>query len=161
MEHSIMQKKSLNNNNRTLLDYQMFVIKDFIDEFYNKTIFKNGKEMDRNLSPSFIKSLFAFTDENKTYPIGELGQNAQVKRSTMTDMVDRMEREGLAERVRDNGDRRVVKVQLTKKGKKIRQQFYKKRRSEFQMLFSQLQQSQVQQFISHLEEASKILKKIK
>ncbi len=151
------EKKS---NKPTDLDHQMLVIKNFIDEFYNKTVFKGGSSSDTDISPSFIKSIFAFADENTAYPIGALGENAKVKRSTMTDMVDRMERDGLAERVRDDGDRRVVKVRLTKKGKRIRKEFHKKRRAEFQAVFSQLTPEEIRKFVAHLEEAYKILMKI-
>lgn len=91
--------------NTDSIDYQMGVIKFFIDEFYNKTVFRSENESGTDLSPSFIKSLFAFEKPEEEYPIGELGKNARVKSSTMTDMVDRMEKEGLAERVRDKNDR--------------------------------------------------------
>lgn len=142
------------------LDYQMLVVKDFMDELYSKTLFKNGGETGSELSPSFIKAIFAFTEENGEYPIGELGKNARVKSSTMTDMADRLEKEGFAERVRDDGDRRVVKVRLTAKGKKIRKEFVKRRRAEFEVLFSQLKEKESRQLIEHLNEACKILKKI-
>ena len=142
------------------IDYQMNIIKNFIDEFYNKTVFKSENENGTDLSPSFIKSLFAFESIDKEYPIGELGKNARVKSSTMTDMVDRMEKAGLAERVRDNNDRRLVKVRLTEKGKQTRQEFYKKRRSEFASLFNQLDPDEVHKFIKNLSEATEILNKI-
>ena len=142
------------------LDYQMLIIKNFIDEFYNKTVFKSGRSKDADISPSFIKSIFAFADENTAYPIGALGENAKVKRSTMTDMVDRMERDGLAERVRDDDDRRVVKVRLTQKGKRVRKEFHRKRRAEFQTVFSQLSAEEIRDFVAHLEAAYNILKKI-
>jgi DNA-binding MarR family transcriptional regulator len=139
----------------------MLVIKNFIDEFYNKTLFRDGQKRDTDLAPTFIKSLFAFIDEDREYPIGELGANAKVKSSTMTDMVDRMEREGIAERVRDDGDRRVVKVRLTARGKKMKKEFYQKRRTEFEELFAQLTAAEIRDFIAHLDEAYKILQKIK
>jgi DNA-binding MarR family transcriptional regulator len=94
------------------------------------------------------------------YPIGTLGENSRVKKSTMTDMVDRMERDGMAERIRDITDRRVVMVKLTKKGKKVRREFLRKRRAEFQSIFSQLNSGEVRKFVSYLEKASKMLKKI-
>jgi len=143
------------------IDSQMRVVRDFIDEFYNKTIFKNGAKTDTDLTPTVIKALFAFTDDTGEYPIGELGKNAQVKRSTITDMVDRLERDGVAERVRTSSDRRVVKVRLTEKGKKLKSDFTTKRRSEFQSIFSKLHQDETKQLIHHLNEAYKILKKIK
>ena len=155
-----MQKKVKSSKKFDNLDYQMLVVKDFIDEFYNKTVFKNGENLGTELSPPFIKSLFAFTEEDREYPIGELGKNARVKRSTITDMVDRLEKDGIAERVRDDGDRRVVKVRLTARGKKVRSEFVKKRRAEIQSLFSKLEEKETRQLINHLNEAYKILKKI-
>jgi len=143
------------------LDYQMMVIKEFIDEFYAKTIYRDKKSASSNFPPQIIKFLFAFPDEKKAYRIGELGVNARVKRSTMTDMVDRMEKEGIAARERDNGDRRVVMVRLSDKGKRMRKAFYQGRRQEFQAIFSQLTDFEVNTFISSLLEATKILKKIK
>jgi DNA-binding MarR family transcriptional regulator len=83
-----------------------------------------------------------------------------VKKSTMTDMVDRMERDGMAERIRDNTDRRVVKVKLTQKGRKVRGAFLRKRRAEFQTIFSQLSSGEIRQFVSYLEKAANVLKKI-
>ncbi len=142
------------------IDYQLHVIRDFLDAFYDKTIFKSRRAMDTELPPSAIKFLFAFIDENTAYPIGELGDNSRVKKSTMTDMVDRMERDGMAARVRDNTDRRVVKVKLTKLGKKVRGEFLRKRRAEFQSIFSQLSSGEIRQFVSYLEKASNLLKKI-
>ena len=142
------------------IDYQMNIIKFFIDEFYNKTVFRSENKSGTDLSPSFIKSLFAFVNPEEDYPIGELGRNARVKSSTMTDMVDRMEDEGLAERIRDRNDRRLVKVRLTKKGKKTRQEFYKKRRGEFESIFNQLAPEDVHKFIKNMSEATEILKKI-
>jgi DNA-binding MarR family transcriptional regulator len=142
------------------IDYQMYVIRDFLDAFYDKTIFKSRRAADTELPPSSIKFLFAFTDENTAYPIGTLGENSRVNKSTMTDMVDRMERDRMAERIRDKKDRRVVKVKLTKKGKQVRREFLRKRRAEFQSIFSQLTSGEIKRFVSYLEKASEILKKI-
>lgn len=136
------------------------MVKDFIDEFYNKTVFKGGEKLGRDLSPSFIKSLFAFNEKEREYPIGELGKNAGGKKSTITDMVDRLEKDGIAERVRDDGDRRVVRMRLTAKGREIRKEFVKKRREEIQNIFSKLKEAETRLLIEHLSKACKILKKI-
>ncbi len=155
-----MHKKLKKSKKLESLDEKMLVIKDFIHVFYNETLFKNGKKMAADLPSSFIKALFAFSDPDSEVPIGELGKNARVKSSTMTDMVDRLEQAGFAERVRSDGDRRVVNVRLTEKGKKIRQDFSQMRRQEFQALFSKLQEEDTLHLIFHLDEAAKILKKI-
>ncbi|MEI6128018.1 MAG: MarR family transcriptional regulator [Pseudomonadota bacterium] len=143
------------------LDSQMRVVRDFIDALYNKTLFKNGKEAGTELPPWVIKSLFAFIVDTGEYPMGELGRNAQVKTSTITNMVDRLEKTGIAERVRYPGDRRVVKVRLTKKGKSIKKEFSQKRRTEFQGILTKLGEKETRQLIYHLDKAYQLLKKIK
>jgi DNA-binding MarR family transcriptional regulator len=142
------------------LNAQMIVVREFMDEFYDKTVFQDEGDLSSDLTASRIKSLFAFRDENKAYPVGELRKNARVKRSTITDMVDRLEGDGIAERLRDESDRRVVKVRLTDKGKKIRREFYQKRRKEMETIFSRLTEQEKKKLLSHLIGASQILKKI-
>jgi DNA-binding MarR family transcriptional regulator len=142
------------------LNAQMLVIKDFIDEFYNKTLFQSGKVLNSDLTPSQIKSLFAFRVDDEEYPIGELGRNAQVKSSTMTDMIDRLEKEKIVERIRDDDDRRVVKVHLTDKGKKIKREFTQKTRKGVETAFSKLSEEEVRTLLDHLNGAYQILKKI-
>jgi DNA-binding MarR family transcriptional regulator len=143
------------------IDTQLLIVRDFIDEFYNKTVFQKGSSSSSSdLTPTLIKSLYAFQDANKSYPIGELGRNARVKSSTITDMVDRLERDGIAERFKADGDRRVIQVRLTAKGKKIRQEFTQKRRQEFEALFAKLHDTEKKNLLHHLESAYQILKKI-
>ncbi|MBW1823976.1 MAG: winged helix-turn-helix transcriptional regulator, partial [Deltaproteobacteria bacterium] len=132
------------------LNAQMLVIKDFIDEFYNKTLFQSGKVLNSDLTPSQIKSLFAFKVDDDDYPIGELGRNARVKSSTMTDMIDRLEKEKIVERIRDDDDRRVVKVHLTDKGKKIKREFTQKTRKGVETAFSKLSEEEVRTLLDHL-----------
>jgi len=42
-----------------------------------------------------------------------------VKSSTVTGVVDRLEKKGLAERMRNSPDRRMITIQLTHTGKKL------------------------------------------
>jgi DNA-binding MarR family transcriptional regulator len=48
--------------------------------------------------------------------LSELSERINAQNSTVTGIVDRMEREGLVERKRSSDDRRVVHIRLTKKG---------------------------------------------
>ncbi len=140
---------------------RMLVVKDFIDEFYNKTVFQNGKAANSDLTPSQIKSIFAFKEDNRGYPMGELGRNARVKSSTITDMIDRLEKDGIAERFKDDGDRRVVKVHLTAKGREIKRQFALRMRSGIEQAFSKLSEEEKNALLDHLKGAYEILKRIK
>jgi DNA-binding MarR family transcriptional regulator len=78
----------------------------------------------------------------------------------MTDMIDRLEKDGIAERIRDDGDRRVVKVRLTNKGKKIKRQFSVKMRTGIEEAFAHLSEAEKRILIDHLKGAYQILKRI-
>ena len=156
-----MNKREPSKKNLDAVDEQMFLVRKFMAEFYDKTVFQKEANLNSDLTASRIKSLFAFEDESLAYPIGELGRNARVKRSTITDMVDRLERDGIAERYRDDRDRRVVKVRLTETGKRMRREFNKKRRKEMEALFSKLNEREKRMLLNHLYGAYRLLKKIK
>jgi DNA-binding MarR family transcriptional regulator len=54
-------------------------------------------------------------------PPSKIAQHMMVKSSTVTGVVDRLENKGLAERMRNSPDRRMITIQLTKAGKKLAQ----------------------------------------
>ena len=51
--------------------------------------------------------------------LSELSDRIRAQNSTVTGIIDRMEREGLVTRVRSTEDRRVVHIQLTEKGSRL------------------------------------------
>jgi DNA-binding MarR family transcriptional regulator len=51
--------------------------------------------------------------------LSELSERIRAQNSTVTGIIDRMERESLVVRMRSTEDRRVVKIKLTDKGSKI------------------------------------------
>jgi DNA-binding MarR family transcriptional regulator len=52
-------------------------------------------------------------------PPSKIAQHMMVKSSTVTGVVDRLEEKGLAERMRDSPDRRMITIQLTGAGKQL------------------------------------------
>ena len=54
-------------------------------------------------------------------PPSKIADHMMVKSSTVTGVVDRLEKKGLAERMRNSPDRRVINIQLTKAGKELAQ----------------------------------------
>ncbi|TFJ93960.1 MarR family winged helix-turn-helix transcriptional regulator [Lentibacillus salicampi] len=75
-------------------------------------------------SPQFIALQF-LVDGDLT--IGELSNKNGLAFSTTTDLVDRLERNDLVERVRDTKDRRVVRIHVLAKGRTIIKEVIKKR----------------------------------
>lgn len=51
--------------------------------------------------------------------LSELSNRIHARNSTVTGIIDRMEREGLVRRSRSERDRRVVHIELTKKGREV------------------------------------------
>jgi DNA-binding MarR family transcriptional regulator len=141
------------------LDTKMQIVKNFVAELFSKTLFQDGKDALSDFSLPQMQTLLTFK-EDQEYSIGKLGRDAQVKRSTITNMVDYLESEGIAERFRDSGDRRVVKVRLTEKGREIRKTFSRKRAKEMEKIFSQLSEQDREALLYHLDEAYQILKKV-
>jgi len=52
-------------------------------------------------------------------PLSELGKQLDVTKGNITGLIDRMERDGLAKRKDDPRDRRVIRANITAKGKKV------------------------------------------
>jgi DNA-binding MarR family transcriptional regulator len=59
--------------------------------------------------------------------IGDLSTKMYLACSTTTDLVDRMEKNLLVERVKNPNDRRVVRIHLLEEGKRIIDEVIKKR----------------------------------
>ncbi len=134
-------------------------VKDFYIEFFKKTLLMNGRKSGLDFTLSEIKALSAFRGESD-FTMGELSKNAQVAMPSMTEMIDKLEKKGIAERDRDANDRRVVKVRLTSKGKKLRKEFMQRRLKDMKELFGRLSERELNDLIKSLKRARHILEKI-
>jgi MarR family transcriptional regulator, organic hydroperoxide resistance regulator len=81
---------------------------------------QNGRKILTNYpitNPQFIALQWLHEEGDMT--IGELSAKNGLAFSTTTDLVDRMEKNELVERIRDTNDRRVVRIHVLEKGKRI------------------------------------------
>lgn len=101
--------------------------------------------------PQFVALQWLLEEGDMT--IGELSNKMYLACSTTTDLVDRMEKNGLVARVRDQNDRRVVRIHLLKEGERIIEEVIKKRQHDL----AQVLQSFSEDEIAFLE---KTLKKL-
>lgn len=89
---------------------------------------KNGRAIlaDFNITgPQFSALQILINRGNMT--IGELSQNMDLACSTITDLVDRMEKTDLVVRKKDEKDKRVVRVEVLPKGHDVLEKVLKKR----------------------------------
>jgi DNA-binding MarR family transcriptional regulator len=69
-----------------------------------------------NLSPAKFLVLQQLAEANQPLPLSELAERCTCVRSNITQLVDRLESEGLVRRVDDPSDRRVIRARLTALG---------------------------------------------
>ncbi|ASK63036.1 MarR family transcriptional regulator [Virgibacillus phasianinus] len=89
---------------------------------------QNGRKILNNYpitSPQFVALQWLMEEGDLT--IGELSNKISLAFSTTTDLVDRMERNELVERVRDLNDRRVVRIHVLERGNRIIHEVIRKR----------------------------------
>lgn len=96
--------------------------------YISRTIKLSGRKILKNYpitSPQFVA--LQILTENKAMTIGELCNKIGLAFSTTTDLVDRMEKNGLVQRVRDTADKRVVRIDVLDKGNQIIAEVVEKR----------------------------------
>jgi DNA-binding MarR family transcriptional regulator len=84
-----------------------------------RLIIKGLDEFGVNMAQSFV--LFCLLD-NDGSTLSEIGIRAQIENSSLTTMVDKLERDGLVERRLSAQDRRVIRLYLTEKGRAMGQE---------------------------------------
>lgn len=90
---------------------------------------RKGREILKDINitgPQFVALQRLINNGRLT--IGELSQEMSLACSTITDLIDRMEKSDLVTRVKDEKDRRVVRIEVKEKGHKLVQEVLKRRR---------------------------------
>ncbi|WP_050615979.1 MarR family winged helix-turn-helix transcriptional regulator [Bacillus testis] len=88
--------------------------------FISAIVKQKGREMLNEYSitpPQFIALQWLNEDGDMT--IGELSNKMFLACSTTTDLVDRMEKKQLLQRIKGEKDRRVIRIHLLEEGKRI------------------------------------------
>lgn len=124
---------------------------------------QNGRKILNNYpitSPQFVALQWLLEEGDLT--IGELSNKISLAFSTTTDLVDRMEKNGLVERVRSKTDRRVVRIHVLEKGKTIIHEVIAKRQDYLKEVmgeFSDEQRESLYELLSFLHEQMKNINK--
>jgi DNA-binding MarR family transcriptional regulator len=94
------------------------------------------------VQPAFLVVLFCLWKKEGQKMI-ELARASGLEPSTMTGLLDRMEREGFVTRVPDPDDRRVQKIMLTDSGRKVRKTVEKMVDETLELLFLGIPEEEV------------------
>lgn len=106
--------------------------------------------------PQFVALQWLFEHGDMT--IGDLSNKMYLAFSTTTDLVDRMEKNDLVMRVREEQDRRVVRIKLLKEGERIIEEVIEKRQDYLQKVLSGFDENEVEQLSFLLEKLHKNMK---
>ena len=141
------------------IEMHLIEIRNLFSDLFQKMVMSSKGLMGFQVNNSQLKAMAAF-HENRQYSMGELCKIANVKMPSMTEVVDRLEKEGFVERIRDTEDRRVVRVQLTKDGKKAHDNILKTREQELANIFGCLDEKERLRFLKALRTASSTMQRV-
>jgi MarR family transcriptional regulator, organic hydroperoxide resistance regulator len=133
----------LENSQRVNGDIVANIEKDL--RYISGIIKQKGREMLSNYTitpPQFVALQWLFEDGDMT--IGELSSKMYLACSTTTDLVDRMEKNLLVERVKNPNDRRVVRIHLLEEGKRIIDEVIKKRQGYLEEVLVDFSSEEIQ-----------------
>ncbi|MEC1177670.1 MarR family transcriptional regulator [Metasolibacillus meyeri] len=117
----------MHNNEKHSVDSIAIIEKEL--RFISHLVKQKGREILSNYTitpPQFVA--LQWLGEAGDMTIGDLSTKMYLAFSTTTDLVDRMEKSQLVQRVRDEQDRRVVRIHLLPEGERIIQEVIEQRR---------------------------------
>jgi DNA-binding MarR family transcriptional regulator len=114
---------------------------------------KRGRDILSNfdITPPQLDALLVLREYGEL-TMGELCGKMFLACSTATDLIDRMERNGLIERVRDTADRRVIRLRVLSKGSTVIDEVLLARRGYLAAILSELDVADKERLIQSLEQ---------
>ena len=145
-------------NNKTQ-DMEIFADIEKDLRYISSIIKQKGREILNQYSitpPQFVALQWLFEGGDMT--IGELSNKMYLACSTTTDLVDRMEKTELVERVKDNKDRRVVRIHLLQEGERIIEEVIEKRQQYLQEILKNFSGEEIKTLNANLSKLHQEMK---
>ena len=127
--------------------------------YISHLIKQKGREILSNYTitpPQFIA--LQWLHESGDMTIGDLSTKMYLAFSTTTDLVDRMEKNELVQRVRDENDRRVVRIHLLSEGERIIQEVILKRQDYLRDITEEFTEEEFEQLSRTLQKLHLLMK---
>ena len=127
--------------------------------YISHLIKQKGREILSNYTitpPQFVA--LQWLHESGDMTIGDLSNKMYLAFSTTTDLVDRMEKNELVQRVRDEQDRRVVRIHLLPEGERIIQEVIEKRQNYLRDLLRDFEVDEAQELLKLLKKLHLLMK---
>jgi len=86
--------------------------------FHRKLIRMDELLASQDIAPSHLKIMFLL-DVCEKLTVSEIGKKLYISRPNVTPLIDKLVKEGMVERIRDQSDKRMFNVKSTLKGKEF------------------------------------------
>ncbi|MEG0438493.1 MarR family transcriptional regulator [Solibacillus cecembensis] len=127
--------------------------------YISHLIKQKGREILSNYTitpPQFVA--LQWLHESGDMTIGDLSTKMYLAFSTTTDLVDRMEKNELVQRVRDEKDRRVVRIHLLPEGERIIAEVILKRQNYLHDIMGEFDEAEFEQLSKNLQKLHLLMK---
>ncbi len=104
-------------------------------------------------------SVLELLSRERNCPMNRVAEVLNVTRPAATGLLDRLIAQGLAARYGDRKDRRVIRVNLTPKGRRILANIWNEKKRMIISVFGQLSPARREQYLGTLEHVVRILNK--
>ncbi len=140
---------------------QSIVELDRLIRHTNSIIRRRGRDILQEFDitpPQFDALLILKSNKGEDLTIGELGERMYLACSTATDLIDRMERNGLVERTRDANDRRVIRLRVLEKGHQMVEEVLAARKRYLAEVLQDVPQEDIQAMIRSMTQLDQLLR---
>jgi len=103
--------------------------------------------------------VMSILDKNGKMKVGDLSSILGLSNSTVSGILDRLEKQGFVERERSTEDRRVVWVQTTQKFKECLYMHFKEAEKQFENLLSKATEDEIDKVLEGFETLKRILER--
>jgi DNA-binding MarR family transcriptional regulator len=143
------------------------IIQELIDRYVSvsfevnkkaESLIKSQIEEDITIDQHYI---IRYIQNSNECTSSELAEAFDVNKSAITAIINRLAERGLIERTRDENDRRVVYLTLSKKGKEMSRKTQEKVHLLVESLITQFEEKEITNFINTYEKLALILTNMK
>jgi MarR family transcriptional regulator, 2-MHQ and catechol-resistance regulon repressor len=127
---------------------------------FRKKLFKHRKMLHHNKMPHSYFHILKVLKKLGALPISEISRRVYISKSNMTSLIDKLVENGLAERIPDQNDRRVIKIALTKKGNESLDEWRVHSNNEIKLRLSSLSDEDLEKFYESTKNMKQILDKL-
>ncbi|MTK63114.1 MAG: MarR family transcriptional regulator [Methanobacterium sp.] len=127
--------------------------------FKNK-LFRHKKRLKQKSLPHSYFHVLKVLKSRGPLPMSEIGRRVCISKSNMTSLIDRLVENGLAERMPDKNDRRVINIAITKKGNNIIKEWHVHSSQDIKNRLSSLSDEDLETFYESIKNIRAILNKM-